>query len=86
VLIALTKDLDVVHMYEMDSSGILAFNAIHKSFCFDYDVDFSSILGLMVVMLLRGGKAIELGYEGTCCTLCGTGIGVLLQQREGYLP
>jgi hypothetical protein len=45
-----------------------------------------SILCLMVVMIPRGGKAIELGYEGTCCTLCGTGIGVLLKQREGYLP
>lgn len=37
-------------------------------------------------MLLRGDKAIELAYEGTSCTLCGTSIGVLHQQREGSLP
>ena len=52
----------------------------------DYDIDCSPVFRLMVVMLLRGGKAIELGYEGTRFTICGTGIGVLLQQREGYLP
>lgn len=32
---------------------------------------------LMVVILGRGDKAIELGNEGTSCILCGSGIGVL---------